>query len=170
MKRRKAIQAELFTPDEMQGGVKPRDHFEEEYVAAYLKYMQKLSDLDDRTCQILQSECDKATPDGPIGKCTYRIKTLSATINTIHFCALKECVDMRLFTLVNKGFCFDEDGLWRINVTYPEAFVKAREIFKERFSAKYEGKDAWITDMSCKELLGFDKIDVGGFEADDANG
>lgn len=170
MKRSKAKQTELFTPDEMKGGVKPRDRFEEEYVAAYLKYMQKLSELDDRMCHILQSECDNVTPEGPFGEDTYRIKTLSTTINIFHFLALKECVDMRLYALVNKGFCFDEDELWRPHVSYPAAFVKAREIFKERFSAKYEGRDAWITDMSCEELLGFDKFDVGAFETDDSNG
>ena len=36
MKRSKAKQTELFTPDEMKGGVKPRDRFEEEYVQSWM--------------------------------------------------------------------------------------------------------------------------------------
>ena len=38
------------------------------------------------------------------------------------------------------------------HVTFPVAFVKARETFRECFSKEYAGKTAWIIDKSCEEI------------------
>lgn len=154
MRKIKVKQAELFTPDEMKGGLKPKDPYLEESIEAYLKYMQIITELDERTCHLLQWECDNVSGHCSANYC-YRIETLAATVTIIQFEALKDCVDMRMFALANQGYN-NRKVSWRPHVTDPSAFVRARETFKRCYSAKYEGRDSWITDMSCSELIGLD--------------
>ena len=150
MRKGKVKLAEMFTPSEMTGGFQQRDSFHEECVAAYLKYMQKFSELDDETCHQIQRECEdiryKSVDD------VYTIDTLRCRLNSIHFMALKDCIDMRIFALIHHGF--HEDGRNHPHVTYPEAFVEARNIFKDNNSMKHEGRCTWITELSVKELIG----------------
>ena len=68
--------------------------------------------------------------------------------------ALKDCVDMRIFALINQGFHHREEGRYHPHVTYPEAFAEARNIFKENYSIKHKGRCTWITELSVKELIG----------------
>ena len=143
--------AALFSPKEMRGGVKRRDYFTDDYVSAYLMYMKRISELDDETCHRLQRECDEVAGKSVDGK--YYIQTLTNRINVTHFMALKDCINMRLFPS-NESFFHHEESSRCPQVTYPAAFVKARKTFQERYSAEYEGKDAWITDLGLKELLG----------------
>ena len=151
MSKSKYKQASLFSPREMRGGVKRRDYFTEDFVSAYLMYMKRVSELDDETCHRLQRACDEVAGKSVNGN--YYIKTLANRINVTHFTALRDCINMRLFPS-NESFFHHEEKRRYPQVTYPAAFVKARKTFKELYSAKYEGKDAWISDRSLEELIG----------------
>ena len=150
MKRNKDKQLQLFTSEEMKGGVKPRDHFMEENVAAYLKYMQKLSELDDDACRAILMECEKVC-NNSIDE-MYKMKTLGCTLDVIHFLALSELVKMRLYSFINDEYSHHDEPLYRAKVTFPSAFIKAREVFKKDYSKKYNGKDAWIVELGCQHL------------------
>jgi hypothetical protein len=151
MRKRKNIQLGMFTPDEMNGGVERRDIFMEEFVAAYLKYMQNLSVLDDDTCRDILNECKAVSGKAVDG--VYNMKTLACSINTFHFMALEDMIKMRMYGGNGEVYSHHEEPLYHTHVTFPSAFVEARRIFKENYSAKYNGKDAWITNLSCSELL-----------------
>ncbi len=153
MTKQKVKQAELFTPTEMMDGDQKRDEFLEESIAAYLMYMQRISELDDMTSHKLQRECEDVAGHPSVNH-TYRIETLASTVNNTYFMALKDCVDMRVFALINQGYDPDKQCTRYAHVTFPEAFVMARKTFKERFSAKYEGRANWITVRSKEELIG----------------
>lgn len=151
MNKGKDKQAALFSPREMRGGVKQRDYFMDDYVFAYLMYMKRISELDDETCHKLQRECDEVA--GKFVDGIYYIPTLANRINIVHFTALRDCINMRLLPS-DESFFHHEESHRCPQVSYPAAFVKARKTFLERYSAEYEGKDAWITDLGLKELLG----------------
>lgn len=151
MRKSKVKQPEMFTTNDMIGNVVRRDIFMEEYVAAYLKYMQRLSELDDDTCRIILNECETINGNSEDG--TYRIKTLHCSINVIHFVSLKEMLNMRLYSAFADEYSHHDEGIYHIYVSFPSAFAEARKIFKEKYSAKYDGRDTWVTDKSESELL-----------------
>lgn len=151
MKKQKNKQLELFTTNELKGGVKRRDVFMEESVAAYLKYMQKLSELDDESCRAILRECETVSGKAVAG--VYKMATLGCSINSFHFMALKDLIKMRMYGENGDVYSHHEEPLYHTHVTFPSAFVEARRLFKENYSSKYNGKDSWITNMSCSELL-----------------
>ena len=151
MKKQRNKQLEMFSTNEMNGGVERRDIFLEESVAAYLKYMQKLSELDDESCMAILRECESVSGKAVDG--VYNMKTLACSINTFHFMALEDLVKMRLYGENGDVYSHHEELLYRTHVTFPSAFVEARKVFKDNFSKKFNGKDSWITNLSCSELL-----------------
>ena len=151
MKKQRSKQLEMFDPNEMNGGVERRDIFMEESVAAYLKYMQKLSELDDEACRAILRECEAVSGKAVDG--VYNMKTLACSINTFHFMALEDMIKMRMYGGNGDVYSHHEEPLYHTHVTFPSAFVEARKIFKENYSVKYNGKDVWITNLSCSELI-----------------
>lgn len=150
MRKHKNIQLGMFTPDEMNGGVERRDIFMEEFVAAYLKYMQNLSVLDDDTCRDILNECKAICGKAVDGK--YRMKTLACSLNSIHYSALKDLIEMRLYASFADEYSHHEEGIYHTHVRFPSAFVEARDTFRKLYSDKYQGKDKWITNMSLEEF------------------
>lgn len=88
MKKQRNKELDMFSPNEMNGGVERRDIFIEESVAAYLKYMQRLTELDDEACRAILRECEAVSVKAVDG--VYRMKTLACSINTFHFMALED--------------------------------------------------------------------------------
>jgi hypothetical protein len=151
MKKQRSKQLEMFDPNEMNGGVERRDIFMEESVAAYLKYMQKLSELDDESCRAILRECEAVS--GKAVTVIHKMTTLACSINTFHFMALEDLIKMRMYGGNGDVYSHHEEPLYHTHVTFPSAFVDARKIFKENYSSKFNGKDAWISDKSESELL-----------------
>ena len=151
MKKQRDKELDMFSPNEMNGGVERRDIFMEESVAAYLKYMQKLSELDDEACRAILRECEAVS--GKAVDRVYRMKTLACSINTFHFMALEDLVKMRMYGENGDAYSHHEEPLYHTHVSFPSAFVEARKVFKDNFSKKFNGKDSWITNLSCSELL-----------------
>ena len=151
MKKQKYKQLEMFNPQEMKGGVKRRDIFMEESVAAYLKYMQKLSELDNEACRTILRECEAVS--GKTVNGIHKMTTLACSIDSFHFMALEDLIKMRMYGGNGDVYSHHEEPLYHTHVTFPSAFVEAKKIFKKNYSSKFNGKDAWITNMSCSELL-----------------
>lgn len=151
MKKQRFKQLEMFTPQEMKGAVKRRDVFMEESVAAYLRYMQKLSELDDEVCMAILKECETVCGKAVDG--VYKMNTLACSIDSYHFMALEDLVKMRLYREYGDVYTHHEEPICHTHVSFPSAYVEARKIFKEKYSAKYDGRDTWITDKSESELL-----------------
>ena len=151
MKKNKIKQLEMFSPSEMNGDVERRDVIMDIYVDAYLKYMKKLSVLDDDTCRDILNECEAVKGKGIDG--IYRMKKLGCSLNIYHYTVLRELAEMRLYASFSDVYSHHEEGIYHIHVIFPEAFVKARDTFRRLFSDKLNGKDKWITNLDINELL-----------------
>lgn len=146
MKKQRSEQLEMFAPNELKGGVKRNDVFMEESVAAYLKYMQKLSELDDEACRAILRECEAVSGKAVDG--VYNMKTLACSINIFHFMALEDMIKMRMYGGNGDVYSHHEEPFYHGHVTFPVAFIEARRIFKENYSSKFNGKDSWIVNLT----------------------
>lgn len=144
IKKRKDKQLEMFTPDEMNGGVRSGDGEYEDIVAAYLKSMLLVVELDEDACHQIKRDCE----DLKYSSTTfYRIPTLNTSVNSVELMTLTDIINMRIFALRNQGFDNCEDKSWLPRVTSLSDYQEARKVFMEKYSAKYNGT-AWIIDLT----------------------
>lgn len=144
IKKRKDEQLEMFTPDEMNGGVRSCDGEDEDIVAAYLKSMLLVVELDENACHQIKRDCEDLKYSLTN---LYWIPTLSTSVNSIELTTLTDIINMRIFALRNQGFDNCEDKSWLPQVTSLSDYQEAREVFMEKYSAKYNGT-AWLIDLT----------------------
>ena len=130
---------------------------DKEFINAYIAFIKFVSELDDIKFQEVRHDFEHA---GEIcGE--YFLRFLDHTINAIDYLALEDCINMRYFHQLNKGYQSYQNGVLQPHVRYPWAFEKARERYMKLYPDEYSNKGEWISKSSSEELSNFDKWENG---------
>ena len=119
------------------------------WIVGYLSGMKYVSELDDIAFRRVRAACEEfGEIDGQ-----YFIGDFERPMSAIEFQTLEDCINMRTFYEMNKGYQRADDEKWHPQVTFPAAFVSARIDFKKYYPAEYEGRGYWITTLSAEQLI-----------------
>lgn len=119
------------------------------WIVGYLSGMKQVSELDDVAFRRMRSICEEVREiDGQ-----YFLDDFERPLDAIEFLTLEDCINMRTFYEINKGYQRTDDEKWHPQVTFPAAFVSARIDFKKNYPTEYEGCGHWITTLSAEQLI-----------------
>lgn len=128
------------------------DNCTNECIAGYLSALMLVADLDDVSFRKMREEVEEAEEnDGE-----FSVASIPRKLDFLEFRTLEDCVNMRSFAMTNAGYLLFEDGRYHSHVLFPEAFSKARNALVKLRSGKCQRKDGWISNLTVKQLLGFD--------------